>query len=170
MYPFYRDPSSVGHEPLGNSRVGSDISHALWILHGRAIMTPMTSSTAFFKGQFTQSPEFEQSLDRLAEIAVQAGLGLAQGQELVMTATLDGFLSCGASRSTPTKQEPPSSRRCIPTNLRLYCDFAMVQPPASRPHHHGSMKVWPKHSGMAQRGSRSPAMIHRYSRRKIRKR
>lgn len=53
-------------------------------------MTAMTSTTAFSKGQFTQSPEFEQSLDRLAEVAVQAGLGLAQGQGLVMTATLDG--------------------------------------------------------------------------------
>ena len=31
----------------------------------------------------------EQKLDRLAEVAVQVGLGLAPGQELVMTATLD---------------------------------------------------------------------------------
>jgi aminopeptidase len=32
---------------------------------------------------------FEQKLDRLAEVAVNVGLGLARGQELVMTATLD---------------------------------------------------------------------------------
>lgn len=31
----------------------------------------------------------EQKLDRLAEVAIRVGLGLAQGQELVMTATLD---------------------------------------------------------------------------------
>src|ERR1700761_8737256 len=31
----------------------------------------------------------EQKLDRLAEVAVKVGLGLARGQELVMTATLD---------------------------------------------------------------------------------
>lgn len=36
-----------------------------------------------------QSPQFAQSLDRLAEAAVHIGLGLAPGQELVMTATLD---------------------------------------------------------------------------------
>ena len=35
------------------------------------------------------STEFEQNLDRLAEVAVHSGLGLAPGQELVMTATLD---------------------------------------------------------------------------------
>jgi aminopeptidase len=51
----------------------------------------MTSTTAFSKGQFTATPEFEKNLDRLAEIAVHAGLGLAPGQELVMTATLDAI-------------------------------------------------------------------------------
>src|SRR5580700_5952516 len=49
----------------------------------------MTTTTAFSKGQFVPTPEFEKNLDRLAEIAVRAGLGLAPGQELVMTATLD---------------------------------------------------------------------------------
>jgi len=49
----------------------------------------MTTTTAFSKGQFAQGPGFEKNLDRLAEIAVRAGLGLAPGQELVMTATLD---------------------------------------------------------------------------------
>src|ERR1700679_3947637 len=34
---------------------------------------------------------FEQKLDRLAAVAVNAGLGLADGQELVMTATLDAL-------------------------------------------------------------------------------
>lgn len=33
--------------------------------------------------------EFEQNLDRLAEVAIRSGLGLAEGQELVLTATLD---------------------------------------------------------------------------------
>ena len=49
----------------------------------------MTTTTAFSKGQFAATPEFQQNLDRLAEIAVRAGLGLAPGQQLVMTATLD---------------------------------------------------------------------------------
>jgi aminopeptidase len=52
----------------------------------------MTTTTAFSKGQFVSTPEFEKNLDRLAEIAVRAGLGLAPGQELVMTATLDAIL------------------------------------------------------------------------------
>jgi aminopeptidase len=51
----------------------------------------MTSTTAFSKGQFAPSPDFEQNLDRLAEVAVRAGLGLAPRQELVMTATLDAI-------------------------------------------------------------------------------
>ena len=49
----------------------------------------MTSTTAFAKGQFAQTPQFEANLDRLAEIAVRVGLGIAPGQELVMTALLD---------------------------------------------------------------------------------
>ena len=49
----------------------------------------MTSTTAFAKGNFIQTPEFEKTLDRLAEVAVRVGLGIAPGQELVMTAMLD---------------------------------------------------------------------------------
>lgn len=52
-------------------------------------MTDMNPTTAFAKGKFTETPEFSQSLDRLAEVAVRVGLGLAPGQEVVMTATLD---------------------------------------------------------------------------------
>ncbi|MGB7309783.1 MAG: aminopeptidase [Candidatus Acidiferrales bacterium] len=48
----------------------------------------MTSTTAFAK-EFTQTPEFEKNLDRLAEVAVRVGLGIAPGQEMVMTAALD---------------------------------------------------------------------------------
>ena len=55
------------------------------------IMTAMTWTTAFAKGQFAQTLEFEQNLDRLAEVAVGPGLGLAPGQELVMTTTLDAI-------------------------------------------------------------------------------
>jgi aminopeptidase len=51
----------------------------------------MTSTPAFAKGNFTETPEFAGNLDRLAEIAVHAGLGLAPGQELLMTATLDAI-------------------------------------------------------------------------------
>jgi aminopeptidase len=51
----------------------------------------MTQTTAFAKGQFVQAPEFDQNVDRLAEVAVRIGLGIAPGQELVMTATLDAI-------------------------------------------------------------------------------
>jgi aminopeptidase len=49
----------------------------------------MTSTTAVAKGNFTQTPEFEKNLDRLAEVAVRVGLGIGPGQEMVMTAALD---------------------------------------------------------------------------------
>jgi aminopeptidase len=49
----------------------------------------MTLTKTFAEGPLARTSELEQNLDRLAEIAVRAGLGLAPGQELVMTATLD---------------------------------------------------------------------------------
>jgi aminopeptidase len=49
----------------------------------------MTSTSTFAKAQHTETPEFEQKLDRLAEVTVRSGLGLGPGQEMVMTATLD---------------------------------------------------------------------------------
>jgi len=52
-------------------------------------MASMTSTNASAKGKFADISAFDQHLDRLAEVAVRAGLGLAPGQELVMTATLD---------------------------------------------------------------------------------
>jgi aminopeptidase len=52
-------------------------------------MIAMTWTAASDKAPLTQTPEFERNLDRLAEVAIGAGLGLAPGQELVMTATLD---------------------------------------------------------------------------------
>ena len=51
----------------------------------------MTSHTAFAKTDYMQTPEFEQKLDRLAEVAVRAGLGLKSGQELLMSATVDAM-------------------------------------------------------------------------------
>jgi len=39
----------------------------------------------------TLSPTFEQKLDRLAQVAINAGLGLQRGQELLMTASLDAL-------------------------------------------------------------------------------
>jgi len=48
-------------------------------------MPAMTSTTRLVNAQ----SEFDRNLDRLAEIGVRAGLGLAPGQELLMTATLD---------------------------------------------------------------------------------
>src|ERR1700733_4456058 len=52
-------------------------------------MPAMTTTTTLPKAEYHQTPEFEKKLDRLAEVAVRAGLGLGPGQELVMTATLD---------------------------------------------------------------------------------
>jgi aminopeptidase len=49
----------------------------------------MTSTNASATGTFAPVSAFDQHLDRLAEVAVHSGLGLAPGQELVMTATLD---------------------------------------------------------------------------------
>jgi len=51
----------------------------------------MNSTTTFSKAPLASPPEFEKNLERLAEVAVHAGLGLAPGQELVMTATLDAL-------------------------------------------------------------------------------
>jgi aminopeptidase len=79
----------------------------------------MNSTTTFAAGQFAQTPEFTKNLDRLAEIAVHAGLGLAPGQELVMTATLDAVplarriiehaYKAGASVVTPLFSDEESS-------------------------------------------------------------
>jgi aminopeptidase len=49
----------------------------------------MTTNAAINETASLRTPEFERNLDRLAETAVRIGLGLAPGQELVMTATLD---------------------------------------------------------------------------------
>jgi len=54
-------------------------------------MGTMTSTTAFAEGQFAHTPEFENKLNHLAKVAVHVGLGLAAGQQLVMTATLDSI-------------------------------------------------------------------------------
>ncbi|MBZ5643163.1 MAG: aminopeptidase [Acidobacteriia bacterium] len=49
----------------------------------------MNPSTSISKEPSSSASKFSQNLDRLAEVAVRAGLGLAPGQELVMTCTLD---------------------------------------------------------------------------------
>ena len=54
-----------------------------------------TESMAATAGAVAETPsftqDFEQKLDRLAQIAVHSGLGLAPGQELVMTASIDAL-------------------------------------------------------------------------------
>ncbi len=54
-------------------------------------MLGMTSTTTFAKDSFPQAPEFARKLNRLAEVAVCAGLGLAPGQELLITATTEAI-------------------------------------------------------------------------------
>lgn len=49
----------------------------------------MNSTTTIPKGHSAPTSKFDQNLNRLAEVAVRVGLGLAPGQELLMTATLD---------------------------------------------------------------------------------
>ena len=51
----------------------------------------MSSTIAPSKGLATPIPDFEKNLDRLAAVAVHAGLGLAPGQELLMTAMIDAL-------------------------------------------------------------------------------
>src|SRR3984957_17561549 len=51
----------------------------------------MTQTTTIAKETAAQTADFDQKLDRLAEIAVHNGLGLAPGQQLVMTATVDAL-------------------------------------------------------------------------------
>lgn len=49
----------------------------------------MTTGNVMAKGKFMESEEFARRVDKLAEVAVRVGLGLAPKQEMVMTATLD---------------------------------------------------------------------------------
>ncbi|HEV2303941.1 MAG TPA: aminopeptidase [Candidatus Acidoferrales bacterium] len=49
----------------------------------------MTTANVVAKKGFTETDEFARKLDRLAEVAVRVGLGLAARQEMVMTAALD---------------------------------------------------------------------------------
>jgi len=51
----------------------------------------MSSTIAPSKGLATPIPDFEKNLDRLAAVAVHAGLGLAPGQELLMTAMIEAL-------------------------------------------------------------------------------
>jgi aminopeptidase len=55
----------------------------------REIINFMNPTNSISKEQSARGSAFAQNLDRLAEVAVRAGLGLAAGQELVMTCTLD---------------------------------------------------------------------------------
>jgi aminopeptidase len=56
----------------------------------RSVMNPI-AAFAETKSDTQLSQPFEQKLDRLGEVAIRTGLGLAPGQELVMTATLDAL-------------------------------------------------------------------------------
>lgn len=82
-------------------------------------MLIMTSTTSFAKDPFPQTPEFGRKLDRLAEVAVRAGLGLAHGQELLVTATVEAIplarliaehaYKAGASLVTTLLTDEPSA-------------------------------------------------------------
>src|ERR1051326_4744742 len=51
----------------------------------------MTSPTQLAEGPFAGTPDFEKKLNALAEVAVRAGLGLAPGQEVVVTAPIEAL-------------------------------------------------------------------------------
>ncbi|HEU5336894.1 MAG TPA: aminopeptidase, partial [Terriglobales bacterium] len=49
----------------------------------------MTTANVLTSRGFTETGEFARKLDRLAEVAVRVGLGLAPRQQMIMTVTLD---------------------------------------------------------------------------------
>ena len=51
----------------------------------------MTATASAVAETTSDTQDFEQKLDRLAQIAVHSGLGLAPGQEVVMTASIDAL-------------------------------------------------------------------------------
>ncbi len=125
-------------------------------------------------GTITELPKisltFEQKLDRLAQVAVNAGLGLERGQELVMTATLDALplarliteqaYKAGASLVTTLFTDEQS------TLLRYrYAEDAGFDKAAGWLYRRNGGR----HFAAAQRGLRLPAEIHPCCRRKIRK-
>jgi hypothetical protein len=77
------------------------------------------------------TPSLESRLDRLAEVAVKVGLGLAPGQELVMTAPLDAVPLARQSPSRPIGPEPPCHDPLTRTTKRPSPASAMRRPKAS---------------------------------------
>ncbi|MGH9414976.1 MAG: aminopeptidase [Terriglobales bacterium] len=51
----------------------------------------MASSVSANRGQDVSTLSFDEKLDRLAQVAVHSGLGLAPGQQLVMTASIEAL-------------------------------------------------------------------------------
>src|ERR1700691_334983 len=58
-------------------------------LHSARGENKSMSATAIVETPTTK--DFETKLDRLAQVAIQCGLGLAKGQELVMTASTEAL-------------------------------------------------------------------------------
>lgn len=71
---------------MKRSWTAADTNVLLQNLRSEPDNTFMTSAT---QEQLGSRLSFEDKLDRLAQVAVHSGLGLAPGQQLVMTATLD---------------------------------------------------------------------------------
>ena len=81
----------------------------------------MTTST----GADTTALSFDERISRLAEVAVRIGLGLQNGQELVMTAPLEA----GASR--PCDHHRGLQGRRVPGDYFLFrrrCDLGALRP------------------------------------------
>ncbi len=122
----------------------------------------MTSHITSIQQEFAPSSQFTQNLDRLAETAVRIGLGLAPGQELVMTATLDAVPL--ARRITEHAYKAGASpghhafrrRGVVPGSLPV----RRRRRPSIRPHP-GSTKAWRRRSAKARRAWRLPATTRR---------
>src|SRR5260370_42092499 len=153
-------------------RIGKAIRFASIHCHcaGRgAIIKHMHRPTAFAKEKFAQTPEFAQHLDKLAEVAVRIGLGLALGQQMVMTATLDALPLARLITKHAYKAGATLVTTLFSDEESALLRFATLRTRASTPRHRGSMKAWLRHTEMARRAWRSPAMTLPCSPGKIRK-
>ena len=112
---------------------------------------------------------FEQKLDRLAQVAVNVGLGLEHGQELVMTATLDALPLARLITEQAYKAGASLVTTLFTDEQSTLARYRYADEPVSTQLPDGSSREWHRHSAAGRRGLRSPAEIPLCCRRKIRK-
>ncbi len=102
-----------------------------------------------------------ENLDQLAAVAINVGLGLKPGQELVMTAS---STPCRWRAASPSRLIAPalrSSPRSSPTTNPRCCAIVTRPTRASTTPPSGSTTAWPQPSKAAPRAWPSPAPIPR---------